>query len=820
MKKIGLRRITSLVGLLALLVGASLAAEATSSEAAKSESTSAESTPSEPTRAQRLAKLTEVLEEQRQDLHIPGMAMAVIQGDELIYSRGFGSADLEQGTPVTPETVFAVGSTTKAFTGALIGMLVDEGKMSWDDPVTKFLPDFELNIDSDDPAATVTLRDLLAHRTGFTRMGLLWAGGKVSRDEVLKTATRAEPWSPFREKFYYNNVTFSAAGMASGVAAGTSWDDLLAKRLLKPLAMKRATTSVRQAKRDDRLSLGYRWQEEAQSHERVPMRSLDSVAPAGAINANVLDMAQWLRFQLGRGTYEGRVLLSEAQHRETWRPQIQAGPGVGYGFGWMLREVDGRRVVEHGGNIDGFAAQVTLFPDEDLGFVLLTNVTVTSLQGFSSGLVADALLADWAEEGDTTSASDALDVYTGKYVANFGAFKNMTFTVSARDDRLAVDVPGQTNYQLEPPDGEGKWYFSLTREVAVSFVREDDGPVVALKMHQGGMTFELPKDGVEQPVEIDLATLQPFLGTYRSEARNLDFEVKVANQRLAVDVPGETVYDLHPPDEEGRWVFRAISLVAVGFTTSEDGRVTALKLYRGGSEQLELARVDGSEPAADGAKIAALPTVEDILALRTQAGDAAAYRLTGRLRFVHSGVEGRMSHLADGAGRYRSDTDLGRFGWIHQAIGKDRGWTNSNIQPFQELEGKFFDQAIASQALAIPENWLQTFDSIKVSGTEMVGDRRAHAVQLRLAELPAITALVDATTGDLLRFEMTIFDPNLGIAIATETRLEDYRDLDGVRVAHRIVSRNELAGESVFEIESFEPGVTVDPVVFAPPSGE
>ena len=135
----------------------------------------------EPTLEARLAKLTEDLETQRQELHIPGMAMAVVQGDELIYSHGFGSANLENSTPVTPETLFAIGSSTKAFTASLIGMLVDEGKMSWDDPVTKFLPYFELKIDTEDPEATVTIRDLLSHRTGFTRMGMLWAGGAVTR---------------------------------------------------------------------------------------------------------------------------------------------------------------------------------------------------------------------------------------------------------------------------------------------------------------------------------------------------------------------------------------------------------------------------------------------------------------------------------------------------------------------------------------------------------------------------------------------------------------------------------------------------------------
>jgi len=283
---------------------------------------------SEPTLAQRLEKMTRELETQRQEHHIPGMAMAIVQGDELIYSHGFGSADLENDTPVTPETLFAIGSTTKAFTASLIGMLVDEGKMSWDDPVTNFLPYFQLDIDTDDPDAAVTIRDLLAHRTGFTRMGILWASGKVGREELLRTATQAKPWSPFRQKFYYNNVTFLAAGMAAGVAAESSWDDLLAERIFRPLGMESSSSSLRGVAGDSRLSRGYVWREETQKHERLPMRHLESIAPAGAINANVLDLAQWLRFQLGHGRFQGETLLSEAAHGETWSKQMAIGPDI------------------------------------------------------------------------------------------------------------------------------------------------------------------------------------------------------------------------------------------------------------------------------------------------------------------------------------------------------------------------------------------------------------------------------------------------------------------------------------------------------------
>ena len=149
------------------------------------------STPATPTIApelqQKLDLLVEQLEQQRQTHHIPGMAIAVVKDDEVILTHGFGIASVEKETPVTPETIFAIGSSTKTFTSTLVGMLVDEGKMDWDDPVTQYLPYFQMNVDSDNESDEPTLRDVLSHRTGFTRMGLLIASGQIPREEALLT---------------------------------------------------------------------------------------------------------------------------------------------------------------------------------------------------------------------------------------------------------------------------------------------------------------------------------------------------------------------------------------------------------------------------------------------------------------------------------------------------------------------------------------------------------------------------------------------------------------------------------------------------------
>jgi CubicO group peptidase (beta-lactamase class C family) len=208
---------------------------------------------------ERLDLLVEKLEQQRQTSHVPGMAIAVVKDDEVILTHGFGLADIEVETPVTPNTIFAIGSSTKAFTSTLVGMLVDEGKMDWDDPVSKYVPYFQMNVESDDADAELLLRDVLSHRSGFTRMGLLFASGKIPREEVLLDSTRAEPYAPLRMKFYYSNVMYMSAGIAAGKVASTDWDTLVEERIFEPLGMDSSTTSVIDAEKDTRLAKGYLW---------------------------------------------------------------------------------------------------------------------------------------------------------------------------------------------------------------------------------------------------------------------------------------------------------------------------------------------------------------------------------------------------------------------------------------------------------------------------------------------------------------------------------------------------------------------------------
>ncbi len=765
----------------------------------------------------RLETLVEQLEQQRAALHIPGMALVIVQDDEILLAKGFGVSDIEASTPVTPETLFAIGSSSKAFTTALISMLVTEGRMQWNAPVTETLPFFDLNVDSDKKDAEVTLRDLVCHRTGFTRMGILWAGGKVSRDEVLRVAAGAEPWDGFRKNFHYNNVMFLAAGEAAARVAETDFDTLLRERLLEPLGMSSSNSSVVTSQQDPRLSLGYRWDSDREEYVHLPMRVLDVIAPAGAINSNVLDMAQWLRLQLADGVIDGERLISSAQMDEMHSPQMPMGGGTFYGLGWMLSEWKGRKVVEHGGNIDGFAAEVALLPSENLGFVLLTNVTATALQSSSRSMVWSAVLGD--EDGDSaatgTAHSDepaqAIDYtpYLGTFIADYAHFDEVEFTVQVNGaGKLAIDIPGQTLFELRDPDADGRWVFALTDTIVLNFERDEDGAVQSLKLAQGGATFECPRAGYDYPLEFAMADVEPLIGRYDDQALGAEVEVLMINNRLAVDVPGQMKFRLAAPDDEGIWWFRAVPGLGVEFDLSDDGPATNMTFHERGSTR-ECARVSGA--------VAQLPTPAEVAErcqfdARNKSLEALGpLRLSGSVRLAQSGVTGRFTWTVDGPDRYLIELDFGDFVQSSDAYSDGVATQRSSLSPFETLAGKSLTQARQSNPLIFFGDWSQFGDSFTVDGRDTVDDHDALRIKLAKEGLPDVNLFIDPRTGDVLRHTSKHYEASLDIELPYSVRMEDVREVHGLRIPHRVTTTDDSTGHIIITIENIQTGVDVLP---------
>ncbi len=358
--------------------------------------------------AGRLATLDKFVKTGMKAWDVPGLALAIVKDDSLVLVRGYGVRELGSEQPVDGHTLFAVASCTKAFTAAALGILVSEGKLRWDDPVSDFLPDFELY----DPWVTrqLTIRDLLSHRTGYPGWAAdhLWQGSDYDRAEILHRFRYQRPEGGFRSDYGYSNIMYLAAGEIIPVVANQSWGTFVTKRLLHPLGMRESTVTIHELEKRENVAAPHM----AIDGELTPLAHFDpwNVAPAMALNSSAIDMAQWLRLHLAEGVLEGDTILAPSVVADMQTPQIWwDGPGAvakleqrtfsAYGLAWDLYDYHGRKVVRHDGSIDGMTSLLTMVPEEGFGVVVLTNKVPNQLAEAIVHQVMDAYLdiadRDW-----------------------------------------------------------------------------------------------------------------------------------------------------------------------------------------------------------------------------------------------------------------------------------------------------------------------------------------------------------------------------------------------------------------------------------------
>jgi hypothetical protein len=455
---------------------------------------------------------------------------------------------------------------------------------------------------------------------------------------------------------------------------------------------------------------------------------------------------------------------------------------------------------------------VALLPKSELGIVVLVNQDSSVLADLAANLVPDILLGDAPSPSSSQGAAD-VSPYLGRYVANFATFSNEIFTVQTREGGMALNIPSQTVYALNAPDAQGRWQFALTDQIAVTFRRNAAGEVVALNMHQNGMTYEVLREGVVEEPEIDLAKFQKYLGSYKSDT--LDITTFIQNQRLAIRIRGTTVFDLHPPDAEGRWAARANAQIAVVFDESDTGKVTGLRFFRPAPVPvMTLAAVPSDAPA--------LPTVAELLALRASGQkdqqSARTSRTTGTVRFPQAAVSGKFQIVLAGDDQVRTDIDLGRLGTVRTALNRDRGGIDT-FDVFTEIRGELFEQMRLNHPSVLFGDWRRYYDSAAVLREDKIDGKPAYVVELRKKGLPNVFLGIDTKTGDLLVLTTRIVMPGLG-SLPSTTRFEDYRVVDGVRMPFRHVESNEQMGRTVFEVERVEFDVEVNNELFTLRPGE
>jgi CubicO group peptidase (beta-lactamase class C family) len=445
-----------------------------------------------------LARLDGLVADAMTQTGVPGAAVAVVHGDEVVYEKGFGVRELGKPEPITPETVFQLASVSKSISSTLVAAIIGDGATTWDATVADLLPGFGLA----DPWMTeqVTIRDVFSHRSGLPG----YAGDSLvgtfgyGREEMVRRLRYVPPATSPRSAYAYTNVPLSAGGYAVAQAAGQPWEELAEERLFALLGM--SSTSYRHANYADAAN-------RAMPHYRMrsgdwalgEVTEADPTAPAGGVSSSVHDLTHWMRLQLGNGMFEGERVVAEAPLLETRRPQIletsppnpASGPALFYGLGWHVQyDERGRLVIHHIGDFSaGFRAGVTLLPVARLGIVVLTNGWPNSLSdaipkafietidlgeptqdwvgiiqaGTDEGLAAVAAVTPFPTgAAPVETAPLPLDAYTGSYTnAIYG-----DISVVAENDRLVAKIgPRPTSIELThwdrdtftyplPPSGE------------------------------------------------------------------------------------------------------------------------------------------------------------------------------------------------------------------------------------------------------------------------------------------------------------------------------------------------------------------------------
>lgn len=344
-------------------------------------------------------RITAVMDEH----HVPGFSLAVVRADEVLFVRGFGIANLERGTAVTAETRFAIGAATQAFTATLAAMLVEDGKLDWDAPLFRETPALGRGWSGGGarprPAGRdgLGLRDGLGHRSGFTDMPLLWRSGAATSQEILEHVARAEPLAKPRERFLESTVMMLAAGEAVARVSGRSWPALLQERVLDALAMTTSSGAFEVFEGDPERAHAYAWDPGLAAHRGVAIRDPTSVAPARGITSNALDLARFLRFQLGRGQLDGQRWLGEDALAATHAQAIAIADDLGYGMGWFVERWRGKTVLRQHGGDEGHLVSLAFIPEDDLGVVVLANGRDAALEERVHEIAFEVLLDPHAE---------------------------------------------------------------------------------------------------------------------------------------------------------------------------------------------------------------------------------------------------------------------------------------------------------------------------------------------------------------------------------------------------------------------------------------
>ena len=559
-----------------------------------------------------------------EDFDVPGLSIGIVQNDSIIYLKGYGTREIRTDNRVDENTLFAIGSISKSFTALTLGILVDEGKIKWDDKVVTYLPYFELY----EPYVTAnfTIRDLLTHRSGLKDVsgGTLWYHSDLSRVDIIKNFKYLEPVSGFREKPAYQNIMYMAAGEIVREVTGQEWDSFLKESVFNKLGMSNSTSisSVRESNKN--LAQPHIWNE-SYDKESIEQEKMDNLAAAGSIYSSANEMNNYMRFLLNDGVFEQDTIVSKEVIDEIFTPQIIypiSNPPFGnefssYGFGWWLSPIDGHKVIEHSGGVDGMSANLFMVKDLNIGVVILSNSSKEPATFLLKAKLMEMIFEDTSFDiyervkvirtkrldgyknapnlkvriDDTQPSLDAA-LYTGVYSDKmYGKITikqlkenelEISFTHSSvfkgklkywHFDTYQIDW-----YDIRVPNGYLTFNFNSDREIIGFDIDQDN----LLDVDFGELTIKrLKKDNAMKPIVVEDKILQSYVGNYELSPDIIIAITKTGSQ-LKTQLTGQSEILIFSTSNNA---FKLENIEAqLIFNSNDDGKIESLTLLQGGQQ--------------------------------------------------------------------------------------------------------------------------------------------------------------------------------------------------------------------------------------------
>ncbi|MCK5637513.1 MAG: serine hydrolase [Flavobacteriaceae bacterium] len=453
--------------------------------------------------------------------HIPGMAIAITTGDSIIFSKGYGYANLEKKTKVDGNTLFAIASNSKAFTSTSIAQLVEQKKLNWSDKAISHLPYYKLY--NDYTTQNETVEDLLSHRNGLVTFGgdLLWYATTKTPEEIISAQQYLKPKYDFRTHFGYSNIGFLSAGKVLEKVTDTTWATYVSTHFLKPLKMNRTLTSTDQIKKTNNIATPYFY--ENGKHNELKWVNWDNIAPAGALISSVNDYSKWLQLNLNQGTLNGKTYYSKKTYNKLTSAHVNLNVNPNdekvhfkaYGLGWAIQDYQGFKIIGHGGGYDGMISKSTFVPEKNIGIIILTN-SLSWAPGALMYKTLDVLLAnkldgkDWSAnylkykvKQDSTAVSGFAknEALRGQLNSKPLAYKdyNGTYSDKIYGDVIVSNKNGKLNFEMmDTPIFKAElkhWNHHI-------FTFRFDKNLSSLP--QGKLWFDLDKNGKVEKLHIDV----------------------------------------------------------------------------------------------------------------------------------------------------------------------------------------------------------------------------------------------------------------------------------------------------------------------------